>query len=173
MGNHLKLLFPPEEIQLAVNRLAHEIKRDYADKTPLLIGILKGSFIFLSDLVRVLDMPLEIDFIRAASYGDRIVSSGEVKITKDIDINIKNRDILVIEDVVDTGLTLNVILEHLKTRNPASLKLCALVDKHAQGQLPVKIDYLGFSVRDGFLVGYGLDYNEKYRYLSGIYVMEK
>lgn len=171
MESHLKQLFPAEEIHLAVNRLAAEIKKDYADKRPLLIGILKGSFIFLADLIRALKTPVEIDFIRAASY-DGKASSGNVRITKDIDANIENRDILVVEDIVDTGLTLDIILKHLMARKPASLKLCALVDKPHRRQLPIKIDYLGFHAKENFLVGYGLDYNEKYRYLPGLYVME-
>ncbi|MEK7841255.1 MAG: hypoxanthine phosphoribosyltransferase [Deltaproteobacteria bacterium] len=173
MESHLKQLFPAEEIHIAVNRLAAEIRRDYAGKTPILIGILKGSFIFLADLIRTLKMPLEIDFIRAASYGAIDVSSGAVRITKDIDAGIENRDIIVVEDIVDTGLTLDVILKHLRAKKPASLKTCALIDKPHRRQMSIKIDYLGFYAKDVFLVGYGLDYNEKYRYLPGVYVMEK
>ena len=173
MESHLKQLFPSEEIHLTVSRLANEIRMDYTGKAPLLIGILKGSFIFLADLIRTLQIPLEIDFIRAASYGAIDVSSGAVRITKDIDVGIENRDVIVVEDIVDTGLTLDVILKHLKTKKPASLKTCALIDKPHRRQLPLKIDYLGFYAKDVFLVGYGLDYNEKYRYLPGIYVMKK
>ncbi len=173
MPIHLKPLYSPAEIQSAVNKLASEIRRDYEGKSPLVVGVLKGSFIFLSDLVRALNIPLEIDFIRAASYGNSDVSSGNVRITKDIDASVENRDVIVVEDIVDTGLTLNVILKHLKGENPASLKLCALVDKLARRELPIKIDYLGFSIEDGFLVGYGLDYKENYRYLPGVYVMKE
>lgn len=171
MESHLKQLFTAEEIHLAVNRLAAEIRRDYSGKTPILIGILKGSFVFLADLIRALKMQLEIDFIRAASYEGK-ASSGNVRITKDIDLGIENRDIIIVEDVVDTGVTLDVILKHLKAKKPATLKLCALVDKLHHRELPIKIDYLGFSLKDSFLVGYGLDYNEKYRSLPGIYSME-
>ncbi|OGQ64704.1 MAG: hypoxanthine phosphoribosyltransferase [Deltaproteobacteria bacterium RIFCSPLOWO2_12_FULL_42_16] len=173
MEDHLKLLFPPEEIHLAVTRLANEIRRDFAGKMPLFIGILKGSFIFLSDFVRASKIPLEIDFIRAISYGSRHVSSGDVRITKDIETDITNRHVILVEDIVDTGLTLNVIVERMKAKNPADLKICALVEKHIRREMPVKIDYLGLSAKDGFLVGYGLDYNEKYRYLPGIYIIEK
>lgn len=173
MESHLKQLFPAEGIHIAVNRLAAEIRRDYTGKAPLLVGILKGSFIFLADLIRALKMPLEIDFIRAASYGAIDVSSGDVRITKDIDAGIENRDIIVVEDIVDTGLTLDVILKHLKAKKPASLKTCALIDKPHRRQMSIKIDYLGFYAKDVFLVGYGLDYNEKYRYLPDIYVMER
>lgn len=173
MKTRLKQLFPPEEIHLAITRLANEIRRDYAGKTPILIGILKGSFVFLADLIRALKMPVEIDFIRAASYGSGDTSSGNVRITKDIDANIENREIIVVEDIIDTGMTLKVILKHLGTRGPTSLKLCALVDKPHCRQAHVEIDYLGFHTKENFLVGYGLDYNERYRYLPGLYVMEK
>lgn len=171
MESHLKRLFSSEEIRLAVSRLANEITRDYAGKTPLLVGMLKGSFVFLSDLIRTLEVPVEIDFIRAASYrnGD---TSGAVQITKDIDAGIKNKDVIVVEDIIDTGITLDVILKHLTAKSPASLKVCTLIDKPHRRRLPIKIDYLGFSVKQGFLVGYGLDYDEKYRYLPGLYVME-
>src|SRR3989304_5628146 len=162
MELHLKQLFSPEEIHSTVNRLANEIKKDYAGKMPLVIGILKGSFIFLADLIRALQMPLEIEFIGAASYGGGDTSSGSVRITKDIDTDINNRDIIVVEDIVDTGLTLNVILDHLKAKNPASVKLCALVDKPHRRKLPIKVDYLGFHTKEDFLVGYGLDYQENY-----------
>lgn len=173
MEPRLKQLFTAEEIQLTISRLANEIRRDYAGKTPLVIGVLKGSFIFLADLIRMLRMPLEIDFIRAASYGAIDVSSGVVRITKDTDADIGNRDIIVVEDIVDTGLTLDIILKHLKAKKPASLKTCALIDKPNRRQISIKIDYHGFHAKDVFLVGYGLDYNEKYRYLQDIYVMEK
>lgn len=173
MEPRLKQLFTAEETHIQVKRLANEIRRDYAGKTPLVIGVLKGSFIFLADLIRMLEMPLEIDFIRAASYGAIDVSSGVVRITKDTDADIANRDIIVVEDIVDTGLTLDVILKHLKAKKPASLKTCALIDKPNRRQISIKIDYHGFHAKDVFLVGYGLDYNEKYRYLQDIYVMEK
>ena len=139
---------------------------------PLAIGILKGSFIFLADLIRALQMSVEIEFIGAASYGSGDTSSGNVRITKDIDTNIEKRDIIVVEDIVDTGLTLNVIMDHLKAKNPASIKLCALVDKPHRRKLPVKVDYLGFHTKEDFLVGYGLDYQENYRYLPGLYAID-
>ncbi len=173
MEPRLKQLFTAEEIQLTISRLASEIRRDYAGKTPLIMGVLKGSFIFLADLIRMLEMPLEIAFIRAASYGATDVSSGVVRITNDTDAGIGNRDIIVVEDIVDTGLTLDVILKHLRAKKPASLKTCALIDKPHRRQISIKIDYHGFHAKDVFLVGYGLDYNEKYRYLQDIYVMEK
>ena len=172
MELHLKQLFSPEEIHNTVDILANEIKKDYAGKMPLAIGILKGSFIFLADLIRALQMSVEIEFIGAASYGSGDTSSGNVRITKDIDTNIEKRDIIVVEDIVDTGLTLNVIMDHLKAKNPASIKLCALVDKPHRRKLPVKVDYLGFHTKEDFLVGYGLDYQENYRYLPGLYAID-
>jgi hypoxanthine phosphoribosyltransferase len=172
MESHLKQLFSPEEIHGTIDRLANEIKKDYAGKLPLVIGILKGSFIFLADLIRALQMPVEIEFIGAASYGSGDTSSGNVRITKDIDTNIEKRDIIVVEDIIDTGLTLNVIMDHLKAKNPASIKLCALVDKPHRIKLPVKVDYLGFHTKEDFLVGYGLDYQENYRYLPGLYAID-
>ena len=172
METHLKQLFSPEEIHSTVDRLANEIKKDYAGKMPLVIGILKGSFIFLADLIRALQMPIEIEFIGAASYGSGDTSSGSVRITKDIDTNIEKREIIVVDDIVDTGLTLNVIMNHLKAKNPASVKLCALVDKPHRRELPIKVDYLGFNTKEDFLVGYGLDYQENYRYLSGLYAID-
>ena len=172
MESHLKQLFSPEEIHSTVNRLANEIKKDYAGKMPLVIGILKGSFIFLADLIRALQMPVEIEFIGAASYGGGGTSSGNVRITKDIDTDIEKKDIIVVEDIVDTGLTLNVILGHLNAKNPASIKLCALVDKPHRRKLPIKVDYLGFHTKEDFLVGYGMDYQENYRYLPGLYAID-
>jgi len=168
----LKKLFTAEEIRLAISRLTTEIQGDFAGKMPLVIGVLKGSFIFLADLIRMLRIPLEIGFIKAASYGALDVSPGVVRIINDIDADIQNRDVIVVEDIVDTGLTLDVILKHLEAKKPASLKTCALIDKPQRRQLSVKIDYHGFHAKDVFLVGYGLDYNEKYRNLQDIYVME-
>lgn len=172
---HLKPLIPAEEIHLAVARLANEIRRDYTGKNPLMVGILKGSFIFLSDLVRALKVPLEIDFVRAASYGPGVVTSGEIRVTKDVDTHLLGRDVIVVEDIVDTGLTLDAIIRHLKAKGPASIKVCALLDKPAMRRVDVKVDYLGFDLgkETGFLVGYGLDYNEGYRYLPGVYVIER
>ena len=159
------------EIKNAVKRLPSEIKKDYADKCPVLIGVLKGSFIFLSDLARELNMPLKIDFTRACSYGSNNYSSGSVELVKDIEMSIKDLDVLVVEDIVDTGYTLNFIINHLKNKKPSSIKICSLMDKPLKRVVDVKVDYKGFTLdKDvGFVVGYGLDYNEEYRYLNGIY----
>lgn len=165
----LQAIFTPEEIKEAIERLAQEIKRDYQDKNPLMLGVLKGSFMFMADLIRNLDMPLEIEFVTLSSYGHDTKSSGKIVMMRDLQISIKGRDVLVIEDIVDTGITLSFLLNYLQHEEPASLEVCALFDKASRRQIWVPIHYLGLSVPDVFLVGYGLDWNEKYRHLPGIY----
>jgi len=155
-----------------VSTLAAEIKKDYQGKHPLLIGILKGSFMFMADLIRLLDFPLEVEFIRLSSYGGSKESSGRIKVVQGLRSPIKGRDVLVIEDIVDTGLTISFLLDYLWQRNPASLKLCALTDKPSRRQVPVTIDYLGFTVPNKFIVGYGIDWDEKFRYLPDICFVE-
>jgi len=166
------ILFSREEIEATVKRLAAEIRQDYQGKHPLLIGILKGSFMFMADLIRLLNFPLEVEFIRLSSYGGGKESSGRIKVVQGLHSPIKGRDVLVIEDIVDTGLTISFLLDYLRKRKPASLKLCALTDKPSRRQAPVTIDYLGFTVPDKFLVGYGLDWDEKFRYLPDICFVE-
>ena len=142
----LKILISRDEIAKAVDRLACEIKRDYQDKQPLLIGVLKGSFVFMADLIRQLDLPLELDFIRLSSYGTARESSGKVRVVQGVKTPVKGRDVLVIEDIVDTGITISCLLNYLNKKKPASLKLCALTDKPSQRRVPVAIDYRGFTV---------------------------
>jgi len=168
----LQILFTRQEIKATVSRLAAEISEDYHDKCPLLIGILKGSFMFMADLIRLLDFPLEVEFIRLSSYGGGSQTSGKVKVVQGISSPIKGRNVLVIEDIVDTGLTTAFLLDYLKKKKPASLKLCALTDKPSRRQTPVTIDYLGFTVPNKFLVGYGLDWDEKFRNLPDICFLE-
>ena len=168
-----QVLFSRQEIEATVRKLAAEVGKDYRGKNPLLIGILKGSFVFMADLVRLLDFPLEIEFIRLSSYGRGMESSGEIKVVQGLSSQIKGREVLVIEDIVDTGLTINFLLDYLRKKKPASLKLCALTDKPSRRQIPVTIDYLGFTVPDKFLVGYGLDLDEKFRNLPDICVLEE
>ena len=163
-----KVLITREEIGKAVTRLASEIKRDYQGKQPLLIGVLKGSFVFMADLIRQLDLPLEIDFIKLSSYGAAKETSGKVRVVQGLKTAIKGRDVLVIEDIVDTGITISFLLDYLKRKRPASLKLCSLTDKPSRRQVPISIDYLGFTVPDKFIVGYGLDFDEKFRNLPDI-----
>ncbi len=168
----LHCLFTHVEIESAVKRLASEITADYHDKNPLIIGILKGSFIFIADLVRRLDFPLEIDFIRLSSYGSGRQTSGRVKVVHDIRTEVKGRHVLVADDIVDTGITVAYLLDYLKKKKAASLRLCALTDKPSRRRVPVTIDYLGLTVPDKFLVGYGLDCDEKYRNLPDICYLE-
>jgi len=167
------ILFSREEIEATVKRLAAEIRKDYQGKYPLLIGILKGSFMFMADLIRLLDFPLEVEFIRLSSYGRGRESSGKIKVVQGLRSPIKGRDVLVIEDIVDTGITIAFLLDYLRKKKPASLKLCALTDKPSRRQTPVTIDYLGFTVPDKFLVGYGLDWDEKFRNLPDICFVEE
>ena len=164
----LRILISRNEIDAAVKRLAAEIKRDYSGKRPVLVGILKGSFIFLADLIRLLDLPLEIEFARLSSYGSGTESTGKVRIMQGARSSIKGRDVLVIDDIVDTGLTTSFLLDYLRRKKPASLKLCALADKPSRRRVPITIDYLGFTVPDKFLVGYGLDLDEKFRNLPDL-----
>jgi len=166
------ILFSKGEIETTVKRLAAEIKKDYQGKHPLLIGILKGSFMFMADLIRLLDFPLEVEFIRLSSYGQGRETSGKVKVVQGLRTEVKGRDILVIEDIVDTGLTISFLLDYLWKRKPDSLKLCALTDKPSRRQVPVTIDYLGFIVPNKFIVGYGIDWDEKFRNLPDICVLE-
>ncbi len=167
-----QILFSRQEIAATVKKLAAEIRKDYQGKYPLLIGILKGSFMFMADLIRLLDFPLEVEFIRLSSYGRGRESAGKIKVVQGLRTPIKGRDVLVIEDIVDTGLTITFLLDYLQKKQPASLKLCALTDKPSRRKVPVTIDYLGFTVPDKFIVGYGLDWDEKFRYLPDICVLE-
>lgn len=161
-----------EEIRARIKELGAEITRDYAGLNPLLIGVLKGACFFLSDLLRAIDTRVSIEFMAISSYGSSTRTSGEVRIMKDLDVAIEGRHILVVEDIVDTGLTLSYLLANLASRGAASVKLAALLDKHERRQKEVKIDYLGFQIPDEFVVGYGLDFAERYRNLPFIGVLK-
>jgi hypoxanthine phosphoribosyltransferase len=167
----LEVLISQEQIQNKIKELGAQITRDYAGKNPLLIGVLKGACFFLSDLLRVIDTRLSIEFMAISSYGSSTRTSGEVRIMKDLDVPIEGRDILVVEDIVDTGLTLSYLLANLQSRGAASVKLAALLDKFERREKDVKIDYLGFQIPDEFVVGYGLDFAERYRNLPFIAVL--
>jgi len=169
----LKVIITREEIAKRIAELAAEIRRDYKDKNPLLIGVLKGSFVFLSDLVRAMNIPVEIDFTRLSSYGACTKTSGKIKVLKRLEIPIKGRHVLVVEDIVDSGLTVSFLLDYVKLRKPASLKLCTLFDKPSRRKIEVPIDYRGFTIPDVFVVGYGLDYNQQFRYLPDLCVLEE
>jgi hypoxanthine phosphoribosyltransferase len=155
-----------------IGELARAIRRDYRDKDPLLLGILKGSFIFMADLVRKIDMPLEVDFIRLSSYGGGIESSGKIKVLSRLNEPVEGRHVLIVEDIIDTGLTTAYFIKYLKRKRPASVRLCALTEKPSRRKTDVKIDYIGFTVPDKFIVGYGIDWNEKYRNLVDICYIE-
>jgi hypoxanthine phosphoribosyltransferase len=167
-----KLFIDHEEIARTVTRLASEIRRDYLGRQPLLIGVLKGSCIFMADLIRQLDFSLEVDFVKLSSYAAGKESSGKVRVVQGLNTPVRGRSVVVIEDIVDTGITISFLLDYLNKKKPASLKLCALADKPSRRRIPVSIDYLGFTVPDKFIVGYGIDWNEKFRYLPDIYLME-
>jgi hypoxanthine phosphoribosyltransferase len=168
MSPQPKILITQDEIRQAVTRLASEIRRDYQGKQPMLIGILKGSFVFMADLVRDLGLPVEVDFVKLSSYGSDKKTSGKVKIVQGLKTKIKGRDVLVVEDIVDTGLTVSFLMDYLQKKKPASLRLCALTNKPSRHEVPVTIDYLGFTVPNKFIVGYGIDWNEKFRHLRDI-----
>ena len=167
------ILFSHAQIETRVRELAHEISRDYEGRELIVIGVLKGAFIFMADLIRCLRVPCVIDFARLASYGTGSASSGKVVLTKDIETSIRGRDVLVVEDIVDTGLTLSYLMNWFRERDPRSLRVCALLDKRGRRKVKFDADYVGFAIDDGFVVGYGLDFNEKARFLPNIYVIQE
>ena len=164
-------LFSHDTIQARVKELGTEITSDYADREPIFIGILNGVVFFFADLLRAVTIPCKIDFIRAASYGSGMSSSGTVTMTKDVEIPIRDQHVILVEDIVDTGLTLNRIVERLEDQGPASIRICALIDKLERREEEVSIDYCGFQVEEGFLVGYGLDHDEQYRALRDVSIL--
>jgi len=169
---NLEVLISAEEIQERIRNMGADIARDYVGLNPLLIGVLKGACLFLSDLMRAADTRLGVEFMAISSYGAEMRTSGEVRILKDLDVAVEGRHILVVEDIVDTGLTLNYLLASLKSRGAASVKLAALLDKYERREKQVQIDYLGFRIPDKFVVGYGLDFAERYRNLPFIAVLK-
>jgi hypoxanthine phosphoribosyltransferase len=169
-----RVLFSRQQIETTVARLAGEINRDYLNKRPLLVGVLKGSCILLSDLMRQLTIPVEIEFVALSSYGQSTQSSGKVKVVKGLrDSLVRDRDIVIIEDILDTGISLSRLLNYLKKKKPASVKICVLLDKPSRREVEVEVDYSGLVVPDRFIVGYGLDWNEQFRQLPDICVLEE
>ena len=167
-----RVLFSQEELARRVSEIAAEIDRDYAGKEPLLVSVLRGSFVFMADLVRQIHLPCTVDFMAVSSYGAGTASSGQVKIVKDLSEHIEGKDVIVVEDILDSGNTLSYLLQILQARHPASMKLCTLLDKPDRRIKPVHVDYSGFSIPDEFVVGYGLDFAEKYRNLPYIGVLK-
>lgn len=168
-----EVLFSKEVIGNRVRELADEISRDYSGRELIVIGVLKGAFIFMADLIRSLQIPCMVDFAQLASYGSGSVSSGNVVIKKDISLPIEGMDVLIVEDIVDTGLTLSFLVKTMKERSPRSLKVCVFLDKKMRRKVPFTADYTGFAIDDGFVVGYGLDFDEQGRYLPDVCVIKK
>lgn len=166
------ILIRKDDIAKRVSELAGDIVRDYTGKDLMLVGVLKGSFVFLADLVRNLSIPHTIDFIAASSYGSGTVSSGTIRITKDITLPLEGKDILLVEDIIDTGITLAYLKNTLKGRNPRSVAICAFLDKKERRETEINAEYVGFTIPGGFVVGYGLDCDEKFRYLPDVCVLE-
>jgi hypoxanthine phosphoribosyltransferase len=167
-----KILITSEEINARVRELGQQITNDYAGQDILMIGVLRGAVVFMADLLRAIKRPIDIDFIATTSYGTSTASSGVVRIVKDLDEDIKGRNLLIAEDIIDSGLTLNYLVENLKTRNPASIKICTLLSKPERRKVDVPVDYNGFIIPDYFVVGYGLDYAGKYRNLPFIGILK-
>ncbi|HCS73855.1 MAG TPA: hypoxanthine phosphoribosyltransferase [Clostridiales bacterium] len=168
-----RVLIDEETLQNRVKELGKQITEDYRDKDLLIICILKGGVVFASDLMKVIALPLSIDFMAVSSYGSSTKSSGVVRIQKDLDEEIEGKDVLIVEDIVDTGLTLNYLVENLLSRKPASLKICCCLDKPNRRKAAINIDYVGFSIPDEFVIGYGLDYAQKFRNLPYIGVLSE
>ncbi|MCX6347177.1 MAG: hypoxanthine phosphoribosyltransferase [Actinobacteria bacterium] len=167
-----RILFPGREIQKRVRELGNKITHDYYGKELVLICILRGAVVFLTDLIKHIDLPLSIDFMSISSYGFNETDSGLVKITKDLDENIEGKNVLIVEDIIDTGLTLSYMIRNLQLRNPASIEICTLIDREVRRIASLKIKYSAFKLEEKYVVGYGLDYKQKYRNLESIYELK-
>jgi hypoxanthine phosphoribosyltransferase len=167
-----EVLIDQEALQRRIAELGEEISADYAGRDLLLVGVLKGAVFFMADLMRGLSIPCEIDFMAISSYGDSTDSSGVVRILKDLDINIEGRDVLVVEDIIDSGLTLSYLMRNLEAREPASLEICALLTKPERREIEVPVRYVGFEISNRFVIGYGLDFGERYRNLPYVGVLD-
>jgi len=168
-----EVLVSADELQRRVSELGAEISRDYAERSLLLVGVLKGAVFFLSDLMRFIEIPVELDFMAVASYGSATDSSGVVRILKDLDVAIEGRDVLIVEDIVDSGLTLQYLIRNLGSRNPRTLEVCALLTKPERRKVDLPTRYVGFEIPDRFVVGYGLDYAERHRNLPYVAAFER
>jgi hypoxanthine phosphoribosyltransferase len=173
MPERIVTMLSREEIAKRVAELGAEITKEYAGRSLVLICVLKGSFVFMADLARAIELPLRVDFLGVRSYGEGTESSGVVQITQDLSRPIENEDIVLVEDIVDTGLTIAHLMDLLRTRQPRSVKVCALLHKPVRSRVKVKIDYLGFTIEDKFVVGYGLDFAERHRNLPFIGILEQ
>ena len=174
MNNDISaVLFDEHKISARIQEIGSQISADYEGSIPIVICILKGAFVFMADLLRAISIPLEIDFMAISSYGSGVKSSGAVKIRKDIDVDIEGRDVIVVEDIIDSGLSMQYIIDYLQKHKPSSLKVCVLLDKPAAHSTQMKFDYVGFSVGNEFVVGYGLDYDNLYRNLPYIGILKE
>jgi len=173
VSERLEVLIPSETIATRIGELAAQISRDYADREILVVSVLKGSFVFLADLVRRLPVKVEIDFLRVVSYGAATETAGVVQFRMDVDAPVTGRHVLVVEDILDTGLTLDYLKRHLQSGQPASLRTCTLLDKKGRRRVPFEADYVGFAIDDRFVVGYGLDFDERYRNLADVCVLHQ
>ena len=167
-----KILYTEEELKNRVKELGAQITADYRGKAPVLASVLRGSYIFMADLTRAIALPISVDFMAVSSYGSGTVSSGQVEIKKDLSDSIEGKDLLIVEDILDSGNTLSYLKNYMMARKPASIRICTLMDKPARRQKPIHADYVGFSIPDAFIVGYGLDYDEKYRNLPYVGVLK-
>lgn len=168
----MKPLFTQEQIAARVRALGREISEAYGEDEILLVGVLKGSFLFFADLSREITSPVLVDFVRLASYGSETRSSGIVEMRKDLEMSVKGRDVLIVEDIIDSGLTLESLYHRLLMRQPNSLRVCTLIDKRSRREVDIEADFVGFTMDDGFIIGYGLDYDERFRNLADIYLVE-
>lgn len=174
MHNDIReILFTEQQIQDKIKELGQQISKDYRDRNPLVICVLKGAFMFMADLVKRIDVPLELDFMAVSSYGDSTKSSGVVRIVKDLDVSVEGRDVLIVEDIIDSGLTLSYLIDVLERRNARSVSVVALFDKPARRSVDLEPDYKGYVIPDAFVVGYGLDYAEKYRNLPYLGILRE
>lgn len=170
---NMKVLYSRKRIAREVRRIGREISNDYAGREIMLVGVLKGSFLFIADLIREIEIPSVVDFVRLASYGSGTQSSGIIEFRKELEMPIKDRDVIIIEDIVDSGFTLECLYNKLLLQNPRSLKICTLIDKRARREVDIEADYVGITMDDGFIIGYGLDFDERYRNLPDIYEIEE
>ncbi len=167
-----EILISEKEIQTRIAELGKQLEEDYAGKEPIFVGVLRGVVVFFSDMIRASNLPCKIDLLSVSSYGSGTVSSGHVTMSKDVSLNIKGKDVIILEDIIDSGNTLSYVKDHLLSMEPASLKICAFLDKPSRRQVPITAEYVGFTIPDKFVVGYGLDYDDRYRNLPFIGVLK-
>lgn len=167
-----RILFSREKIASEVRRIGQEISREYGAQEIMLVGVLKGSFLFIADLIREIESPTVVDFVRLASYGSGTQTSGIIEFRKDLEMPIRDRDVIIVEDIVDSGYTLECLYNKFLLQQPRSLKICTLIDKRARREVDIEADYVGITMDDGFIIGYGLDHDERYRNLPDIYLVE-